>query len=104
MKLPFPGYVAYLHGAADIDTLRVNISQLLAAPLYLVNQDWYNAWIALTKQSIGLLTTTLTQYWAPTVVRVSGDKSVRGQLTKTTNGTLLCTFPQRLVLIANHQV
>lgn len=91
-------------GSTDIDTFRVNITQFLAAPLYFVNQDWYNAWISLTKQSFGLLTTTLTQYWAPTVVRVSGDKSVRGQLTKTSNGTLRCTFPQRLILIANHQV
>ncbi|KAF7502325.1 hypothetical protein GJ744_006026 [Endocarpon pusillum] len=84
--------------------MAVNLSQFLGAPLYLINENWYNAWIALTKQSIGILTTTLTQYWAPTVVRVSGDKSVRGQLVSTSNGGLRCLFPQRMVLIANHQI
>ncbi|MCJ1477470.1 hypothetical protein MMC13_006142 [Lambiella insularis] len=59
-----------------------------------MNEDWYNAWIAFTKQSFGLLTTTLTQWWAPTVIRVSGDKSVRGQLLRTTDGGLFCNFPE----------
>jgi hypothetical protein len=83
---------------------RVNISQALGGPLYLMNQDWYNAWIAFTKQSFGLLITTMTQQWAPTLVRVSGDKSVRGQLLQTAEGNLVCDFPERMVLIANHQV
>ena len=82
----------------------VNTSQVLGAPLYLVNKDWYNAWVAFTKQSFNLLTVSLTQWWAPTVVRASGDESVRGQLLQTVDGNLLCNFPQRLVLIANHQV
>jgi 1-acyl-sn-glycerol-3-phosphate acyltransferase len=84
--------------------MAVNVSQFLGAPLYLINKDWYNAWIAFTKQSFALLTTTLTQFWAPTVMKISGDKSVRGQLLKTTNGDLICNFPDRLVLIANHQI
>ncbi len=37
-------------------------------------------------------------------MRVSGDKSVRGQLLQTLDGNLLCDFPERLVMIANHQV
>ncbi|KAI4257916.1 MAG: hypothetical protein LQ352_001422 [Teloschistes flavicans] len=82
----------------------INASQFLGAPLYLINEDWYNAWIAFTKQSWGLLTTSMTQCWAPTVVRVSGHKSVRGELLKTTDGNLLSNFPERLILIANHQV
>lgn len=83
---------------------RINASQFLGAPLYLINQDWYNAWIAFTKQSWGLLTMSMTQSWAPTIMRVSGDKSVRGQLLQTLDGNLLCDFPERLVMIANHQV
>lgn len=47
---------------------------------------------------------TMTQWWAPTIVRVSGDESVRGQLLQTLDGNLLCKFPERLVMIANHQV
>ena len=82
----------------------VNVSQAIGTPLYLVNQDWYNAWIAFTKQSFSLLMITLTQFWAPTKVKISGDESVRGQLFQTTEGHLLCNFPQRMVLMANHQI
>ncbi|KAL6718356.1 hypothetical protein ACLMJK_004445 [Lecanora helva] len=84
--------------------MAINASQFLGAPLYLVNQDWYNAWIAFTKQSWGLLTMTMTQWWAPTIVRVSGDSTMRGQLLQTTDGSLVCNFPERMVLIANHQI
>lgn len=83
---------------------RINASQFLATPLYLIEKNWYDAWIAFTKQSFGLLTITLTQAWAPTIVRVSGGKSIRGQLLKTVDGDLLCDFPERLVLMANHQI
>lgn len=84
--------------------MAINASQFLGAPLYLINHDWYNSWIAFTKQSFGLLTSTMTQWWAPTKIRVSGDSSVRGQLLQTVDGDLLCNFPQRLVMIANHQI
>ncbi|KAK5208029.1 hypothetical protein LTS03_006877 [Exophiala xenobiotica] len=84
--------------------LAINLSQFLGAPLALVNEDWYNAWIAFTKQSFGLLTMTLTQTFAPTKVIVSGDASVRGQLLKSVEGDLILDFPERLVLIANHQI
>ena len=46
----------------------------------------------------------MTQWWAPTIVRVSGDSTMRGQLLQTVDGSLLCDFPQRIVLIANHQI
>ena len=86
------------------DRNSINASQFLGAPLYLINQEWYNAWIAFTKQSWGLLTMTMTQWWAPTIVRVSGDSTMRGQLVQTTDGRLLCNFPERMFLIANHQI
>jgi hypothetical protein len=38
------------------------------------------------------------------VVRVSGDASVAGQLRKTADGRVELHFPERLVMIANHQV
>ena len=47
---------------------------------------------------------TMTQWWAPTVVRVSGDSTMRGQLLQTLDGSLICDFPERMVLIANHQI
>ncbi len=84
--------------------LAINFSQFLGSPLALVNEDWYNTWIAFTKQSFGLLTMTLTQAFAPTKVIVSGDESVRGQLQKSADGNLKLDFPSRLILIANHQI
>jgi 1-acyl-sn-glycerol-3-phosphate acyltransferase len=84
--------------------LAINLSQFLGSPLYLVNQDWYNAWIAFTKQSFGLLTMTLTQAFAPTKVVVSGDASIRGQLQVSSDGNLVLNFPHRIILMANHQI
>ena len=83
---------------------RINAAQFLGAPLALINEDWHDSWIAFNKQSWGLLITTMTHWWSPTLVRVSGDKSVRGQLHKTVDGSLFCDFSERMVLIANHQV
>jgi hypothetical protein len=81
-----------------------HITQLLGTPLYVFSRETYYAWMALTKQSFGLLITTITQWFSPTTIRVSGDKSVRGQLKKTSDGRLEVDFPERLVLIANHQL
>ena len=82
----------------------ISATQYLGAPLYLINQDYYYAYMALTKQSFGLLMITLTQWFSPTVVRVSGNKSVRGQLLVTKDGRLQTDFPERLIMIANHQL
>lgn len=82
----------------------IALTQYLGAPLYLINRDYYYAYMALTKQSFGLLIITLTQWFSPTVVRVSGDKSVQGQLRRSKDGLLQINFPERLVMIANHQL
>ena len=37
-------------------------------------------------------------------MRISGDGSVGGQFQQTPDGRLMCRFPERIVLIANHQV
>lgn len=79
-------------------------TQILGSPLYLISQDYYYAYMALTKQSFGLLMITLTQWFSPTVVRVSGDRSVRGQLLRTKDGLLQMDFPERTIMIANHQL
>ena len=86
------------------DQSRIYFTQFFGVPLYWYNRDLYYAYIALTKQSFGIYVTTLTQWWSPTVVRISGDASVAGQLKKTKDGRVECHFPDRVVLIANHQV
>lgn len=58
----------------------------------------------MTKQQFGLALTTMTQWWAPVKMRVSGDESIRGQLKKTEDGRLESDFPERMILLANHQV
>ncbi|KAI1841528.1 hypothetical protein JX266_012280 [Neoarthrinium moseri] len=82
----------------------LHITQFLGAPLYWLNRDLYYAYMALPKQSFGLVVTTMTHWWAPTTIRISGDASVAGQFSLTPDGRVQCSFPERLVMIANHQI
>lgn len=82
----------------------IAISQYMGAPLYFYSKDYFYAWMAMTKQQFGVVLTTMTYWWAPVKMRVSGDKSVRGQMRKTEDGRLETDFPERMVLISNHQV
>lgn len=84
--------------------LAISASQFIGAPLKLVNEKFYDEYMAWTKQSFAVLMTTITQWWSPTVVRVSADESMKGQLYQMEDGTLKCNFPHRLVLMANHQL
>lgn len=82
----------------------IHLTQLLGIPLYWVNRDLYDAHMILAKQSFGILITTMTNWWSPTTIRISGDASVAGQIRKTKDGRAELLFPERLILIANHQV
>ncbi|KAI5468056.1 acyltransferase-domain-containing protein [Mariannaea sp. PMI_226] len=82
----------------------IHITQLIGSPLYFFNRDWYYAYMAMTKRSFALTTTVMTQIWGPTTVRISGDESVAGQIKPTSDGGVQFNFPERIVLIANHQI
>ncbi|KAF7578837.1 PlsC, 1-acyl-sn-glycerol-3-phosphate acyltransferase [Pyrenophora tritici-repentis] len=84
--------------------LAISASQFLGAPLKLIDPQFYDAYMAYTKECFAILITCLTQWWAPTVVRVSGDSSMVGQLIKRKDGSLRCNFSDRMVLMANHQL
>ncbi|RMZ86043.1 hypothetical protein DV737_g309, partial [Chaetothyriales sp. CBS 132003] len=84
--------------------LAINATQMVGAPLYFFSKDYYYAYMALSKQSFGILVTTVTQWFSPTVIRVSWDADVRGQLYKGPGGRLESSLPERLVLMANHQI
>ncbi|CAA9957357.1 Acyltransferase-domain-containing protein [Pyrenophora teres f. maculata] len=84
--------------------VHVFASQFLGAPLKLIDPQFYDAYMAYTKECFAILITCLTQWWAPTVVRVSGDSSMVGQLIKRKDGSLQCNFSDRMVLMANHQL
>lgn len=83
--------------------IAINITQFIGAPLYWINRDLYYAYMALTKESFGLLITTMTKIWGPTTIRISGDQSVAGQIHRTPDGRVEFDFPDRMVMIANHQ-
>ena len=90
---------------ATAATIAIHASQLLGAWLYFIDRRRYYAYMSWTKQLFGILITTVTQWFSPTTVRVSGDASVAPQLRQAADGSLdLSAFPQRLVLIANHQL
>ncbi|CAO2654280.1 Nn.00g110130.m01.CDS01 [Neocucurbitaria sp. VM-36] len=84
--------------------LAISASQFLGAPLKLIDPQFYDGYMAYTKECFAILITCLTQWWAPTVVRVSGDSSMVGQLIKMKDGSLKCNFADRMVLMANHQL
>jgi hypothetical protein len=84
--------------------LSIAVTQLIGAPLYFYSKDLFYAWMAMTKQHFGIVNATMTYWWAPVKMRVSGDASVRGQLRKTEDGRLECDFPERMVQVSNHQV
>ncbi|KAF1949273.1 acyltransferase-domain-containing protein [Byssothecium circinans] len=84
--------------------LAISASQFLGAPLKLIDPVFYEAYMAYTKECFAILITCLTQWWAPTVVRVSGDSSMIGQLIRRKDGSLKCNFSDRMLLMANHQL
>ncbi|KAI8938927.1 hypothetical protein NX059_004782 [Plenodomus lindquistii] len=84
--------------------LAISASQFLGAPLKLIDPQFYDGYMAYTKECFAILVTCLTQWWAPTVVRVSGDSSMVGQLIKKPDGSLECKFADRMILMANHQL
>jgi 1-acyl-sn-glycerol-3-phosphate acyltransferase len=84
--------------------MAISASQFIGAPLKFIDPQAYESYMARTKESFAILMTTITQWWAPTVIRVSGDESMTDQLFLMKDGSLKCNFPHRLVLIANHQL
>lgn len=85
--------------------LFIHGAQLLGLPLYFYDKAWFYAWMAMTKSYFGILATTMTQWWSPTTVRISGDASMKGLLMKTRDrGALRLDFGERVVLMANHQI
>lgn len=58
----------------------------------------------MTKRSFAITASLMTQIWGPTTIRISGDETVAGQIEATPDGGVQFNFPERIVLIANHQV
>ncbi|KOS18128.1 putative acyltransferase [Escovopsis weberi] len=84
--------------------ITIVITQFVGAPLYFVNRQLYYDFMAMTKRSFAITSTVMTQIWGPTTIRISGDESIAGQIQPTEDGLVSFRFPERLVLIANHQI
>lgn len=84
--------------------IAIHVEQLIGAPLYFWNKDYYYAYMAYTKAIFGIVLNTITQWFSPTTIRVSWDPKLNGQFKKTEKGRLESSLPERLVLIANHQI
>lgn len=82
----------------------IHASQVIGSPLYLVNPEWYYAYMSKTKEWFALVVTTMTHWWGPTVIRFSGDADVADQIRINRDGMVECDFPDRMVMIANHQI
>ena len=82
----------------------VHTAQLTMATLYFINKNYFYTCMTYTKMQFGIILATVTQWFTPTLIRVSGDSSVAGQLSQAKDGRLVTHFPERLVLISNHQI
>ena len=82
----------------------LHIQQWLGAPLYWFNRTWADSWQNLVKKSAALLVLGLSQWRVPVTALITGDSSVEGQIRRTSEGKVIMDFPNRMVLIANHQV
>lgn len=82
----------------------LNLSQIIGSPLYFYSKDYYYAYMAFCKQSFGIVIITVTQWFCPSVIRVSWDASLKGQFKKTKDGRLESQLPERLIFMSNHQI
>ncbi|KAK3674166.1 hypothetical protein LTR78_006013 [Recurvomyces mirabilis] len=82
----------------------LHIQQWLGLPLRWINATWAKSWQNYIKASTAILMIGLNQWRAPITAHISGDASVAGQIRKDKNGNVICEFPKRMVLVANHQI
>ncbi|KAH7141233.1 acyltransferase-domain-containing protein [Dactylonectria estremocensis] len=84
--------------------LILHFTQIIGSPLYFVNREWFYAYMAMTKHLFAITIAVMTRIWGPTPIRISGDETVAGQIKATPDGGVQFRFPERMVLIANHQI
>lgn len=81
----------------------LHIQQFFGLPLYW-SSGLYRSWQDAVKSSTAVLLIGLNQWRAPTTAEISWDESMKGQIKWTSNGKIEFDAPDRMVLIANHQV
>ena len=86
-----------------LNTSRIAIAQYVGAPLYLINRPYYYRYMAFTKKAMTLLILSFGQIWTNTLIHISGDDSVKGQISLI-GGRIQHRFPERTIIMANHHV
>jgi hypothetical protein len=99
----------------NIPCVVIVATQIIGLPLALYDKNLFYAYvpdpyyadvryIANTKKSFGVAVTTITQWFAPTPIIISGDESVKDEIKATPDGLVETHFAERIVFIANHLV
>jgi len=114
---PPPTPLAYLHAASfnaffQLGMLVLHVLQLGTLPfrLHPVTLSLYNRLAIAAKDLFGLLLVFITMFWAPTSFRITVDENddeldLRKIVQRNDNGRVIgLDLPDRMVLIANHQV
>ncbi|KAI9723882.1 MAG: hypothetical protein M1828_004001 [Chrysothrix sp. TS-e1954] len=84
--------------------IALHIFQIVGCPLYFISKDYFYAWMAMSKQLFTLIGNTIVQWFSPVKIRISSDAGLADQFSLTKDGRLVTSFPERLVMIANHQL
>jgi 1-acyl-sn-glycerol-3-phosphate acyltransferase len=79
------------------------LAQLIGRPLFFIEKDYYDSYIAWTKELLVVGRIAMTNFWCSVPIRVSSDESVEGELQLTGDGKLRTNFAERMILMANHQ-
>jgi 1-acyl-sn-glycerol-3-phosphate acyltransferase len=108
-QIRYGGFLQVVRGLLLVDwfmlcCLTTHVTQYIISPIYWINKDLFYTFMAFTKRQFGLIITTMVEWWCPTTIVVSGEKDVRDQIKVSKNGLIKLEFPERLVVIANHQV
>ncbi|KAF0439675.1 acyltransferase-domain-containing protein [Gigaspora margarita] len=83
-----------------VQSIAINFSQFAALLIWPLNKNLFRNIIIHTQKCYGILLVTITQFFAPCEVIITTDESAKGVLSPTCK----FNFPDRMILIGNHQI
>ncbi|ORY05523.1 acyltransferase-domain-containing protein [Basidiobolus meristosporus CBS 931.73] len=94
-------FVVFFLGQAAI----INFSQILSSILRPFSNVLYERFISYSQRLFGILLVAITELFAPSSFVISADPEAADILKNPTSASLpLLSFPDRIILIANHQI
>ncbi|CAJ0647930.1 9792_t:CDS:2 [Entrophospora sp. SA101] len=82
----------------------LNFSQFLGLLLWPLPNDFFKNYIIHTQRCFGILLVSINQFFAPSNFIVTTDKSAKDIIKITRNNSVKLELPERIILIANHQI